>query len=169
MNALPSLLERLSEASMSIKEAREATRAKCVAAIRRLEAALVGALDGESLRNLPNIATPPDRFFALRVRNRDIYESLDRDALVLLPSGRLAVAGRLHAYVRELPLADAELQAEDVELVARAVERAANLHLGDIGDRMLRSAARYERLGRLAERLHEVVDAVDKAQLAAVE
>jgi hypothetical protein len=168
MNALPSLLERVSEASMSIKEAREATRAKCVAAIRRLEAALLAALDGESLRNLPNVAIAPDRFYALRVRGRDENEPLERDALVLLTSGKLAIAGRAHAYIRS-DVEDAELQLEDVELVARAVERAATLHLQDIGDRMIKAANRYERIGRLAERLHEVVDAVDRAQAPSVE
>jgi hypothetical protein len=168
MNALPTLLEQVSEASMTIKEARETARAKCVQAIRRLEAALLAALDGESLRNLPNVGQPPDRFFALRVRSKYEDEPLERDTLVLLPSGKLVIAGRAHAYVRS-DVEDAELQLEDVELVARAVERAATLHLQDIDERIVRTAARYERLGQLAERLHEIVDAVDTAQGPGVE
>jgi hypothetical protein len=160
MNALPQLLEEVAIVSARTRQAKESAREKCVSAIRRLELALVEALDGESLRNLPNLAYPSDRFFALRVRSTST-DPLDRDALVLLPSGMLAMAGRPPHYVREEALDDSELLAEDVEFVAATVERALTLHLDGAEERVARSTARFERLERLAERLHAVVDSVD--------
>jgi hypothetical protein len=147
MNDIPKLLEETAERSATHQGAREEARRECVGAIRRLEGALVGALAGEKLRGLSNVAPHPgDRLYAAILRGKFGSLQLSKDPLVLLPDGRLAMVREgldvQHAV-------DADLFAEDVELFARTVEAVLTEHLRG----MVGSTARYERLSGIGLRL----------------
>jgi hypothetical protein len=94
-NDLNTLLNRV--ASITAKPPRE----EAILAIRTLEATLVAALDGETLRDLPNLGTGMSPFAGANVRGgrteariafpRD-GQDMGTPSLVLRPDGRLAVA-----------------------------------------------------------------------------
>ena len=156
---LAKLLEQTRDGGELLREAREKARPACIAAVRKLEAALVEALDGEKLKGLPKLdETERARFYAARARGKRIDERLtDKEVLVVAQDGRLHMASVrpevsgafLGSPVESRPAADDELLAEDVEDVARAVEEVLGRHLALIA----KSAERYERLADLARKL----------------
>jgi hypothetical protein len=149
---LAKLLEQTKEGGAMLAAAREDARPACVAAVRKLEAALVAVLDGEKLRGLPVLHEGDARYCGARARGKRIDGTLgEKPTLVVNECGRLmfaVVPALLHDAV-ERPAQDDELLAEDAEDVARAVEEALLRHAASVDQR----TARFERLSALARRL----------------
>lgn len=153
--SLDKLLADAKEGSERLADAIESARPACVEAVRAVEKALVEALAGERLKGLPVLAgTEDNRFYAARIRGTITKRLYERPAMVVCSDGRFAVAsaaGESGWETREVD--DAELLAEDAESVPRAIVQVLGWHL----ERVARSAARYEELSRLAERLSQAL------------
>jgi hypothetical protein len=158
VNAIPRLLEDTAAASAALRLTRERTRVSAVAAIRRLERALVEALDGETLKGLREIAPG---YSAARVRGSDdslpepkTFEAYGRSVLVVDATGDLVMATRRRVggvCVRRAT--DEDLLLEDVESVARVFTRVLTEHV----ERARRSAEKFDALDVLARK---IVDAL---------
>jgi hypothetical protein len=155
---------RAKEASLALAETRERVRDKALAAMRAVESSLVGALGGERLRGLPNVAQAGASapFYAARINafSRRAGSGKDlpidgREVLVLLPEGCIAVAhwcGDEGAVGTRAPR-DEELLAEDLEAFVRVVQEVLERHVIKASER----TARLERLERMAEKLKEAI------------
>ena len=139
--------------------ARDGAKAEAIAFIRQLIEALHEALDGESLKGLPDLV--PDwrdtEFAAARVRGRwdtplDPAPVRGSGALVLRADGLLSWAWRSQLEVEDVklaPVADDGLRAEDAENIARLVCRVLPLHVARAGDGQRRYRALLQRVARL--------------------
>ena len=159
---LADLLEQTKEGGELLRDARERARPACIAAVRKLEAALVEALGGEKLRGLPVLWPDPmqgnptgaERYNAARARGKKNIERVLSEAkpvLVVSEDGHLKMAVAFAAPNEDVgpverPVEDAELLAEDVEDVASAVEEVLRRHLVSLGQR----TGRYQRFLDLA-------------------
>ncbi len=161
--------DQAARASAAVVTARTAARQKVVRAIRDVESRLIAALEGDVLRGVVNLV-PGDLlepYQAVRV-NGDARFGIDsylpsdgRPVLVIEKTGHLAMAwveqgrgvvdGRPHFFptVGRRPVRDDELQAQDLEPLARAVRAALDRHV----QRAERTARSYERAGALAARI----------------
>lgn len=155
---LAKLLEETKECGEMLRDAREKARPACIAAVRKLEAALVEALGGEKLKGLPLLdESMGQRFYGARARGRRIDGKLGGKAvLVVGQDGNLRMAYVSEAGgVEDVGADDSELLVEDVEDVARAVEEVLRRHVELIG----KSAARYEAFSALAKKLEAALAA----------
>lgn len=151
---LSKLLESTKEGSRLLREASEDARPACVAAVRQMEAALVEALGGETLKGLPVLAGDgPERFYGARARGRLDKKLYEKPVLVICPDGRLRVATFASERVTTHDVDDAELLAEDVDAVARSLGQVLRQHL----ETAAKATARYEALGALARKLDEAL------------
>jgi len=137
-------------------------REEAVRAIRLLEAKLVQALDGETLRGLPVLTE--GRFYGANVRATGRYGiatwlSKDgNDSLVLLKTGGLAMAWRDETAIlgAGLRMADeSDLWAGDLERVSGVVEEVLRTHLA----RGVATRGRDSHVRLLATRLRLVLGA----------
>jgi hypothetical protein len=152
------LLKRASVASRSVSSKQTNARVLAVQTIREMERKIQHALDGDVLRGLSDIAAAARApFHAARVRTEKGFgldEFLPRDGrevLVLTKRGELAMAARGASTnaVTARAVRDDELQAQDVEAIARVVQSALERHIA----RAARTEANYDRIAGLSERL----------------
>jgi len=153
---LAKLLAETEERSKLLREAAEDARPACVAAVRQMEASLVEALGGETLKGLPCLyGESAERFYGARARGRLDKKLYEKPVLVICPDGRLRVAQFVVAgpgvpegvLTREAE--DSELLVEDVEVVARAIDAVLKAHVAAAA----RTTARYDALVELAQKL----------------
>src|ERR1019366_3279363 len=74
MSELAERFMRLRESRATMTAVREEARGQAVRAIRAIESELVDALDGATLRGLPNLGSSGERFYAIRVRTQQYGE-----------------------------------------------------------------------------------------------
>lgn len=160
------LLELLGAArreNEELRESQERARPACVRAVRKLEAALVEALDGEKLRGLPMLYFSPDkrlRLFGARARGPEMDSRLPLDGRSVMVFGE---DGRLRMALRDLvancyrvrPVEDSELLYEDVEDAGRVVAALLRVHVDSVRGR----SEKYRRFEAMAERLEAAVAA----------
>jgi hypothetical protein len=159
---LAKLLEETKEGGEMLREARDRARPTCIAAVRKLEAALVEALGGDKLKGLPLLDDPTlrnargSRFYGARARGKKIEGCLDdKPTLVVTQDGALRLAWIEHGETNSPAVNDAELLLEDVEDVARAVEEVLLRHVAQLS----KAAARYDAFVELARKLESALDA----------
>jgi hypothetical protein len=155
----------LRESRATMMRVREEARAHAVRAIRAIESELVDALDGATLRGLPNLGGNGERFYAIRVRTQRDAEvgpnaeepiGGDEESLCLTKEGVLVVVGWLRARDTQLadriyspPVRDENLLLEDVEALVRTVHYVVPRHLAQLEQ----TSARFSRIGELAARI----------------
>jgi hypothetical protein len=151
------LLESVEQASKVHAGWRRTGRASAVETIRLLEAAIVEALAGERLRNLPNLGKS-EAFFGVRVRGTSFAPlPPGRPCLIVDDSGMLMMATR-GSPCNSVAATDEDLKAEDVEPYANLMEAVLTMHL--VGTK--RSTERYRRCGKVAETLRQSLGALNK-------
>ena len=169
MSELAERFMRLRESRATMTAVREEARGQAVRAIRAIESELVDALDGATLRGLPNLGSSGERFYAIRVRTQQYGEvgpnaeepiEAGEEPLCLTKEGVLVVA-RWHYVNNERdpgaggdrlsspPVRSDELMIEDVEALVRTVHHVVPRHLAQLET----TNARFSRIGELAERI----------------
>lgn len=157
---LARLLERTKEGGETLQKAQERARPACIAAVRKLESALVDALGGDKLKGLPLLDADETgkKFFGARARGKTIEGQLkDAPILIVSEDGSLHMASaKDHMGYRlwtSLPADDSELLVEDVEHVTKAVSEVLLRHLAVVAQR----TARFERMAELAKKLESAL------------
>jgi hypothetical protein len=151
------LLQRTRNASAHVVYVRSAARTEAIRAIRELEKALQAALDGDTIRGLPDALSfrhdPPLQ--ALRVGSESNWLPLDgRAVLILSRRGELCMAHVVgKAGYESYPVLDSELRAQDLKHVTRTVQKALEGHLAHTQ----LVAANYETTSALAQTLAKAV------------
>lgn len=152
---LAKLLEQTEEGSKLLREAAEDARPACVAAVRQMEASLVEALGGETLKGLPCLyGESAERFYGARARGRLDKKLYEKPVLVICPDGVLRIAqvseeATCAFRVEVRPVEDSELLVEDVEVVARAIDAVLKAHVAAAA----KTTARYDALVELARKI----------------
>lgn len=142
-------IERVKESTCGLKHARGRADAEARAAIARLEKSLAEALDGESLRGLPELG---GRVFGMRVGvEGSAYARLPRNRRVLIVDvkGRLRAATLFPEGVYVEAPAEGEVVASVLDPYVKAVQRGIELHLQSATKR----TEVFERIAALASKL----------------
>lgn len=143
----------------NVLELRSLARKVSLQAIRGMIAAVQGALDGEPLRGLPNLASSSHPYAAARVRSKAIDEPLSRQKdkadLCINRRAQLVFAWRTEDGVTlEKPARDDDLFAEDAEHVAETLVAVLERHRLASG----RAARRYDDILKIAKRINRALD-----------
>jgi len=145
-----------------MKAAREGAARSGYGAMQDMAAALRSALGGTRLHGMPNLGSGSRPFPAARIRGPDdgplpvprAGDASGRQVMVLTHYGELAWASRDAAGGVELaPVMMADVQAEDVKLMADVVDRAIARHCYTLGER----TGEFLKLRDLAQRITEAI------------
>lgn len=154
------LMVEATQASERAISARENAREDAVKAIRELEARLVEALDGDTLRGISRLQEGDTGIQGINVRGAgkfgiDTYLPTDgREVLIISKGGRLQMASVNGGVEKEQArdAFDAELTAQDLEPIASAMQKALERHIV----RAERTEKNYVRVTDLCEKLASV-------------
>lgn len=149
--------QKLRNSCARLVEAREHAKQVTRVTLLRLEQTVARALEGETLRGLPNLMPDGAPFYARRLHGR-FDAPLPRDGsfvLVLLRTGAIAWARWTSMRLAEWKFAidDPALRVEDFMAYVRALDAA----LEENTKRADRTARNYREMAALAERIGEAL------------
>jgi hypothetical protein len=140
----------------NLRTNRDASNVEAREALRKLEAKLLGALNGERLLNSPNLATSNEPIYGYRIRTKEPDKPLGwrgKPTLILSARGGLDVAWRTREGTGWRNAIDEELRAEDLARFLEVAKLAIERHL----QKAERRTRRFENVRALADKVQFIL------------
>jgi len=166
-SATRQLLDDARSAAQGLATVRDDARMAAIRAIRQLEAALLEALDGQSLRGLKNLGQGNAPIYAARVRGEPhtkLAWPTEPDSVVeslcITPSGSLVMfqcATDEHGAGLDptsRPAADTDFRAEDIEALTRTLAGILPRHI----QAAEQARERYQGIQALSARIERIIE-----------